>query len=87
MEFDHTAHVRLAWEMLSRQPLEDATEAVTERLIAITIEKGVPEKFDRALTEAWMQLVHARMQACSADWDTFRAQNEDIFARDFRLPR
>ncbi len=64
-EWDHAAHVRMAWTMLRSAPLPEATDRVRTALRRIMAAYGIvegPEQgYHETLTVAWLRVVHARL--------------------------
>lgn len=61
--FDHRAHLRLGYVLLSRQSLDDATATMREGLKHFLAAHGLPaEKFHETLTTAWLTAVDVFMK-------------------------
>jgi len=79
-EFDHTAHVRLAWEYLQSTSLTDTLQRFTAGLRRLTARLGVPGKYHETVTGFLLLLIAERCQASGgSDWTRFRAANPDLF--------
>ena len=79
--FRHADHVRLAWLYLRQLPLLAAIERFTTGLKRFAEHHGVPMLYHETITWAYLLVIHERMQrGVSADWDSFRTANPDLFA-------
>jgi hypothetical protein len=52
-DFDHRAHLQVAWCYLRALPLHEATARFIEGLRRIVTRLGIPEKLDLAMTTAY----------------------------------
>ncbi len=78
-EFDHEAHVRVAWAMLGTAGLDACLGRYPSALRRITQRLGMPEKFHATVTGFLLLLIAERRAAMpAADWPTFRAANPDL---------
>lgn len=68
-DFDHRAHVRMAWLMLERQPLEDAIESICGGIQRFALHLGATSKFHRTISEALARLIASKLGA--ATWSEF----------------
>jgi len=72
-EFDHRAHVRLAYSYLVEHSADESVRRMRNSLIALLKHAGVEpaEKYHETMTEAWIRAVHYFMTrtdaAASAD--------------------
>lgn len=58
-EFDHAAHVRLAYTNLCDRSIDDATERMKASLLAFLTHLGIGhEKYHETITRAWIMAVH-----------------------------
>ena len=57
-EFDHKAHLRLAWLQLSKHELEKAIENVSSAIKKYTTHHGAQAKYHHTLTVASVKVVH-----------------------------
>ena len=57
-EFDHRAHLRLTWLYLRRCGQADTERLLLAGLRELAVRAGKPEKFNAALTLAWIARVH-----------------------------
>jgi hypothetical protein len=75
-EFDHAAHVRLAYIYLCEDSVEGAVGRMKGALLAFLAHLGVgPEKYHETLTRAWILAVDHFMNqaaACSSSTDLLR---------------
>ena len=68
-DFDHEAHVRVAWTMLGTADLDEALRRYPQALKRITQRLGVPEKFHATITGFLLLLIAERRAAMpGADW-------------------
>ena len=56
-EFTHALHVRVAWIYLERHGRDEALERMAEGLRRLAARLGQPDKFDLALTTAWIDAI------------------------------
>jgi hypothetical protein len=81
-DFDHEAHLYVAWCYLQQFDLLASIERYRSVLIRLTQKLGVPEKFHETIT--WFYLVavaeHATGEAAT-DWEAFKGRNPQLFAR------
>jgi len=79
-DFDHRAHVRLAYTYLVELGVSDATDAMRKTIIGLLKHVGVEpaEKYHETLTEAWILAVHHFMECTeeSASAADFINQNQ-----------
>lgn len=77
--FDHHGHVRAAWLLLQRQPLEDAVADTCDAIARLATRLGVPEKYNRTLSEALVRLMaHGGGADPALSWGAFLAANADL---------
>lgn len=79
--FDHRTHVRLAWIYLTRHGRADAEARLLAGLHALAARAGKPEKFDRALTLAWIAVIDSRRAPDDAGFERFAARHPELFDR------
>ncbi|MDQ7250124.1 hypothetical protein [Dongia sedimenti] len=81
--FDHRAHVRAGYLMVSRNGLGLAIEAFGKTLRAFAEAHGKAGLYHETITVAFLALINERI-ALGGDrgWDAFAAANPDLFARD-----
>ena len=75
--FNHTAHIRVARQLLLEQP------STAETAFCMLIQRyvqglGAQDKFHHTLSVALLRLIATRLQP-GQDWDTFQARNVDLF--------
>lgn len=81
-EFDHAAHIYVAWLYLEKWPLLEAIDEFTTALKQLTTKLGVPGKYHETITWFFMFLIAERRQdSLAADWFLFARQNPDLFGR------
>lgn len=62
-QFDHRAHVRVAWLLIKRQPLHAAIDQICVGIERLATHFGAPEKFNRTMTEALVRWMASRASA------------------------
>lgn len=75
--FDHWSHLRAAWLLLQRHPLEDAVELSCDGIARLAAHLGVPGKYHRTLSEALVRLM-AAAGAVGQAWPEFLAANPSL---------
>ncbi len=87
-EFDHEAHVLVAWRYLQDDELLPAIAKYSAALKTLTRKLGVESKYHETITWFYMIAVGERIsESGNTDWSSFKAANEDLFARDPSLIR
>ncbi|HEX5757803.1 MAG TPA: hypothetical protein VF121_01270 [Thermoanaerobaculia bacterium] len=82
-EFGHREHLRVAWLYLQRHALEEALGAVRRGLRRISAAHGDPERYDEALTRAWVELVAEAMAGNGGgDFSTLLAAHPELLERE-----
>jgi hypothetical protein len=78
--FRHADHIRVAWELLRRDPLPRAMEAMAEGLKRVTARAGRPERYHETITWAWVLLIADRMarRGAGLSFEEFAAANADL---------
>jgi hypothetical protein len=76
-DFDHRAHVRMAWLLLERQPLEDAVASICVGIQRFALHLGATTKFHRTISEALARLI-ASKGAGSTTWPQFARANPQL---------
>lgn len=80
-QFDHEAHVYVAWLYLQGYELKDAIAKFCTALRRLTIKLGIESKYHETITWFFMILINERIQTTKADdWRSFRQQNADLVA-------
>lgn len=80
-EFNHRAHIRLAYIYLSGNTTDESTESMRETLNRFLIHHGVdPSKYHATLTKAWILAVHHFMNKSgdSKSADEFIDRNPEM---------
>ncbi len=81
-QFDHKAHVYVAWSYLQEHDLLASIERYRATLKRLTRKLGVPGKYHETITWFFMVIVAERIvKAPTGDWEAFVRQNPDLFAR------
>jgi hypothetical protein len=74
--FDHRAHVRLAWLVLNRYPLEAAVERICSGISRFAAHLGATQKYSRTMSEALVRLMaHGGAGTPEMTWDEFTRAN------------
>ncbi len=82
--FDHLGHLRAAWLLLQRRPLEDAVAETCEGIDRLATRLGVPDKYHRTLSEALVRLMaHGGGADPALSWPDFLATQAELL-RDAR---
>jgi hypothetical protein len=85
-EFNHTAHIYVAWLYLQRYPTADAISRCTTGLRRLTAKFGVPDKYHATISWFFLLLIAERRTAApSACWEEFCQKNEDLFCREHNI--
>ena len=82
-DFDHEAHIYVAWSYLQRFDLLTSIERYRSVLRRLTEKFGVPDKYHETIT--WFNLIGVAERAmgeAATDWSRFRDQNPELFARN-----
>ena len=69
-DFRHREHVRVTWLYLGMYGPEETERRLQRGLAALAASAGKPEKFDAALTRAWIAAIETA-RAASPDVPTF----------------
>ena len=80
-DFDHRAHLRLAYIYLTEHDTETAHQLMREALLAFLEHNGVdPSKYHDTMTHAWILAVRHFMEASSSaeSADSFINQNPEM---------
>lgn len=74
--FDHRGHLRMAWLLLRRYPLEQAIDEICGGIARLAAHFGAPGKYNRTLSEALVRLMsHA---GSYASFDEFLDANSRL---------
>ena len=80
-DFDHRAHVRMAWLMLQRQPLDDAVESICAGIQRFALHLGATTKFHRTISEALARLIASKAAAAgSTTWSGFAHAHPELMS-------
>jgi hypothetical protein len=82
--FHHREHVRLTWLYLERGGRGDAEARLLAGLQAFAARAGKPDRFDAALTSAWVGVIDtARRETGAATFEQLIARRPDLLDRGF----
>ena len=82
-EFDHEAHVLVAWCYLQDDDLLPAIEKYSAALKTLTRKLGVEGKYHETITWFYMIAVAERLEKSTRGaWLDFKSVNNDLFARE-----
>ena len=82
-EFDHEAHVLVAWRYLQADDLLVAIEKYSDALKTLTRKLGVEGKYHETITWFYMIAVAERLEKSTRGaWLDFKSVNNDLFARE-----
>jgi hypothetical protein len=77
--FDHLGHLRAAWLLLQRLPLEQAVETTCDAIARLAARLGVPGKYNRTLSETLVRLMaHGGGVDRALSWSGFLAGNAEL---------
>lgn len=76
-QFQHRGHLRIAWLLLQRHPLELAIEEICNGIARLAAHLGAPGKYHRTLSEALVRLM-AHDGAATLSWDEFLSANPEL---------
>jgi hypothetical protein len=81
-DFHHRDHLRLAWAYLERYGREGAERRLLAGLAALAARSRQPEKFDAALTRAWVAAIDdARLTESASTFELLVAARPDLLDR------
>ncbi len=85
--FDHASHVRAGYLYLRRLPFPQATAAMCATIANYACALGQPDRYHETITIGFMCLIHAQLwqRKAGVDWDSFRADNPQLFSKDALL--
>ncbi len=79
-EFDHEAHVYVAWSYLQGYGLLDSIIRFSGALRRLTTKLGVESKYHETITWFFMMVIAERRTGDARDdWRIFKAENADLF--------
>ena len=82
-DFDHQAHVYVAWQYAREADLLTAIRRYRETLIRLTSKLGIPGKYHETITWFYMVAVaEAATGECRDDWDRFVVTHPALFERN-----
>jgi hypothetical protein len=83
IEFGHAAHVRAAYLYLRRAAFEAALNDMRRSLQRYVAHLGKPDRYDEAMTAAYMRLIERRMveRGDAGGWAAFVRENADLVAQ------
>lgn len=87
-DFDHRAHVRLAYVYLAESDTEGACEQMRGTLVRFLERHGIdPDKYHETLTRAWIMAVRhfMRKSASASSADAFIERNPELLDTDIML--
>ena len=78
--FRHREHLRVAWWYLTRFGRAEADRRLQAGLRALAVRAGHPDKFDAALTTAWVEILAGAAAALGrgATFDALAAARPDL---------
>ncbi len=84
--FRHVDHVELGWRLLGELSFDAAFARLEEKLMALATAAGAPQKYDRDMTRAYLEIIAARRRA-DESWTEFAARNRDLLDSGAALVR
>lgn len=85
-EFDHAAHIYVAWCYLRVYRGDEALFRLSGALRRFAVAAGAANKFHLTVTWAWMALISERMaEAPAASFAEFRARHGELFEAPHEL--
>ena len=80
--FGHREHVQLTWMLLVRHGRAEAEEQLLAGLQAFAARSGRPDRFDAALTRAWIAAIDdAREKTAAVTFEELIAARPDLLRR------
>lgn len=79
-DFNHAAHVRMAFLVLQADPFERAVERIRKGLLAFARHAGRPEIYDDELTRRWIERIEGRRRDGDR-WEIFREREKELLVR------
>jgi hypothetical protein len=85
-DFGHAAHVRAAYLYSRGSEAERALAAIRSALKRYVAHLGKAERYDEAMTRAYLELIHRRMteRGDAGGWTAFAEANQDLLAIRYR---
>ena len=85
-QFDHSAHVYIAWKMLQESSPLETINRYSAALRRITKALNVPGKYHETITWFFVLVISDRISpAVPASWDQFAAANPDLVGNSLEL--
>lgn len=84
-DFDHAAHVYVAWLYVGRFSLAEAILRFTAALRRLTLSVGAAEKYHETISWFFLLQIAERRHESGDDWRVFRRANDDLFEEHGRL--
>ena len=80
-QFDHEAHIFVAWLFLQEFDLKEAIDRFCGALKRLTKKLGIETKYHETITWFFMISINERLKTtASDDWNSFKRQNPELFA-------
>ena len=80
-QFNHRAHVRVAWLLLERYPLDEAVERICGGIERYATHVGATGKYHRTLSEALARLMaHGGAGTSAMSWENFLVANAALLS-------
>jgi hypothetical protein len=81
-EFNHRAHVRVAWWYLRHAPFAEARAQFVSALKRVAVHRGVPQLYHETITFASLVLIADRLaRSQGLSWDAFAAAHPELLSR------
>ncbi|MEQ9562702.1 MAG: hypothetical protein RLN69_09295 [Woeseiaceae bacterium] len=81
-QFDHQAHVFVAWSYLAEYPLAESIQRFTAALRRLTVKLGASDKYHETITWFYLIEIEKRRNAeTSRSWPAFVLENADLLRR------
>lgn len=85
-QFDHSAHVYIAWKMLQKSSPLETINRYSAALRRITKALNVPGKYHETITWFYVLIISDRISpAIPASWEQFAAANPDLLGNSLEL--
>lgn len=82
-QFDHEAHVYIAWRYLREYELLDAIRLYREGLQKIVRTLGAESKYHETITWFYLVSIAERMRGeAGRDWQAFKRENSELFEKE-----
>jgi len=80
--FDHTAHIRVAYEMLNQYDFLKASYKYAEGIYNLAKRVGAPTKFNATITLSFLSLIAERMEVTPhINFEDFLEQHPDLTSK------